>query len=428
MPRHAIYVLVFLVLTAEIQGEIYDRRWETPYTDFGTWFFTPSALKLPIYDFCVLLVLVWALASSPPKNAKPMVTAMWASLGFVAFEWLWGIGTGGSVQQTMWQLHPFLVMLALAGAMMTALKKPEHFWTLGKIVLASAFVRVGQLFLFYFLVVKVKMTEAPATMTTHADSALFVTAILIPLVWLLERRSLRAFVAALVPWALFSFAIVKNNRRLAWVSLIETLIVIYFMLPRSRIKRRVTVFAIAISPLLVSYVATGADRYETIFKPAHSFATMITTEDDSSKQRNIENYNLIETLKANPVIGQGWGHEYREVSVAISIKEYFEQYRFIPHNSVLGLLAFTGLVGFAGTWAFLPVAAFLLARSHRSAHDLRVRTIALVALCEIVVFMNQMYGDMGFSSLTVTTLMAMSIAAASRASLGTGAWPTSRQA
>ena len=61
----------------------------------------------------------------------------------------------------------------------------------------------------------------------------------------------------------------------------------------------------------------------------------------TSETRNIENYNLIMTLKSNPILGSGWGHEYEEVSVAYSIKEFFEQYRYIPHNSLVGLVAFT---------------------------------------------------------------------------------------
>src|SRR5439155_21013677 len=146
-------------------------------------------------------------------------------------------------------------------------------------------------------------------------------------------------------WAPVSFATIKNHRRLAWVSLFGALVVIYFMIPESRLRRRLTIAAVALSPLFVTYVATGAERTETMFKPAHSFATMLTKEDESSKQRNIENYNLIKTLETNPVLGAGWGHEYREVSVAISIKEFFEQYRYIPHNSVIELLAFSALIG-----------------------------------------------------------------------------------
>ena len=30
----------------------------------------------------------------------------------------------------------------------------------------------------------------------------------------------------------------------------------------------------------------------------------------------------------------------------------------MPHNSLLGVLAFSGLVGFAGTWQVVPVAAY----------------------------------------------------------------------
>jgi O-antigen ligase len=177
------------------------------------------------------------------------------------------------------------------------------------------------------------------------------------------------------------------------------------------------------APLLIAYIAVGWGRTEGIFKPVGAISTMMgKNEDSSSETRNIENYNLIMTLKSNPILGSGWGHEYDEVSVAYSIKEFFEQYRFIPHNSVLGVLAFTGLFGFTGIWQIFPVATFLLAHTYRNTNDPRVRMATLSGLVGLVVFVLQMWGDMGMGTITSDVLFGASLGVAARMPVLAGTW------
>jgi len=425
VQRTLTFVLLFLVLTAEVKGEIFDGKWETPLTWIGTFLFTPSAIKLPIFDVLVLLLFGWAMASkaSHKNRAAPLVRALWASLGAIAVIWVWGVATGGVIQQTLWQLHTFVMMYVVAFLMMGAVRTPAHFETLGKVVVAAALYRSFILFVFWFAVVRATMQFRPATLTTHHDSALFVSGIVVLGAWAVERRSQRAILTAFFAGSFIALAIAYNNRRLAWVSLLGAVVVAYALLPHGKLKRRINLGMMIAAPILALYIAIGWDSPRAFFKPVASLASMLSKTDSSSATRDIENYNLILTLKSNPALGRGFGHEYDEVSVAYSIKEFFEQYRYIPHNSVLGLVAFTGLFGFAGIWTMLPVAAFLLARAHRAAKTPLERTIALVGIAEIVVFMNQLYGDMGMVSMTATWLMAGSLAAAGRMAVWTGAWP-----
>ena len=76
------------------------------------------------------------------------------------------------------------------------------------------------LIIFYFTVAR-GLNPPLAVLTTHADSALFVTGMLIVIANAIERRKLLAFVRmcrAVIPLAL---AIKWNNRRLAWLSLMS---------------------------------------------------------------------------------------------------------------------------------------------------------------------------------------------------------------
>jgi O-antigen ligase len=178
-------------------------------------------------------------------------------------------------------------------------------------------------------------------------------------------------------------------------------------------------------PLFAMYVAAGWGRTESIFKPVGAISTMFGAHADaSSEMRDIENYNLVQTLKSNPLVGTGWGHEYKEVSVAISIKEAFEQYRYIPHNSVLGLLAFSGLIGFGLVWQMFVVAGFFHAVSTRAARSPVMRTAGIVGLATLATFIFQMWGDMGWDTLSPVVLMAVSVGTAVRLPVLVGAWPS----
>src|SRR6202035_3033720 len=85
--------------------------------------------------------------------------------------------------------------------------------------------------------------------------------------------------------------------------------------------------------------------------------------DSSTLFREIENYNLLYTLRQNPFLGTGFGRPFVEAAQNYDIS-FFKEYHFLPHNSVLGLWAFAGVFGFTGLSVALVVGVFLSARSY----------------------------------------------------------------
>jgi hypothetical protein len=261
-------------------------------------------------------------------------------------------------------------------------------------------------------------------MTTHSDTPLFVVGIVLLVVNAVERRTSRSVLQAVLLSIPIALAIHWNNRRLAWLSLGLSLMLVYLLLPAGRIRRRINQLITVVVPLAALYVIVGWDRSERIFKPVRSIATMVGSQADaSSETRDIENWNLIQTLKTSPLLGLGFGHEYYEINQAYSIKEIFAQYRYIPHNSVLGLLAFTGLAGFTGTWQVFAVSAYFNARVLRVAKLPEARAVGLASLIMLVAYMLQAWGDMGLSALTPGVLFSVSLAAAARLPVLVGDWP-----
>jgi hypothetical protein len=224
-------------------------------------------------------------------------------------------------------------------------------------------------------------------------------------------------------------AIQENNRRLAWVSLIGALIPLFALVRPGKAKTTVKRALMYVGPVFLAYVLIGWGRPEKIFKPLASFEAVSTGEDASTLARNAENLGLIYTANVNGwVMGTGWGHKYVELTSKYSIASAFELWPYVPHNSILGLLAFLGTAGFIGFWLRLPIAVFLHSRMARLASRPADRAVGLACVPIVVVCCNQMYGDMGCFSLVTMYTLGVVFAAALRVPIESKTWGTPRPA
>jgi hypothetical protein len=266
------------------------------------------------------------------------------------------------------------------------------------------------------------LKEKPAFVTSHSDSLLFVTALFIVIAHAVQTTSRKSLwtCAWVVPWILFGLAI--NNRRLAFVSFGGGLFLMFVML-RGALRRRLTKIAKLAAPVVLVYVIAGRNHGDSpVFKPAAAIASVFTQKDRSSATRDIENFNLIQTLKANRILGTGFGHEYIELVHADDISGAFALYRYIGHNSVLWLWSVSGVVGFTAFWMFLAVGVFYAARAYRHAELPRERSGAIVSMACILAYIIQAWGDMGAQSWMGVFVLALALVTAGKLAVTTGAW------
>jgi hypothetical protein len=242
---------------------------------------------------------------------------------------------------------------------------------------------------------------------------LFVVAFVATVTYALFNPNKKNIRNALIICVIILLGIQFNNRRLAWVSLGGALSTVYFALPVSALRKQVNRILLRVAPIMLLYVVIGWGRPEGIFKPLRSLHSVSSAEIDSStRSRDNENLGLLVTLTGNPALGTGWGHEYKEVDDSLAPKAFL-QYRYLPHNSVLGLLAFGGFIGFAGTWIVFPVCAFFAARAVQRARDPKLRLLGIVTIAQVVACILQLWGDMGLIGQTTMFIMSTGFACAS---------------
>lgn len=357
--------------------------------------------------------------TAPPRFAK---NALYLFFGTVAVLWVLGVARGGQIDGAFRQTVHLMQLPIVAMLFLYALRIPEDLAAIGTAFVVTAVLRSFLVMFVYFGVCMPQgITERPGQpewCTNHSDTVLFVTALIILLTHSLEQHSTKVTMRSLGLGAIILFAIVLNNRRLAFVSLAAAPMVIYLALRPSRRKRRVTAMLAIGVPLLVGYVLIGSEinSGSSLLKPAKLVVSVLDQKDTSAVSRDIENENLIYTLRLDPVVTKGWGHdyEYSPNNPPVDLSDVFKNYRLIAHNGVLWLWSIAGVFGFAAMWMVYPLASTLAMRGYRAADSPLERSSALAALGTVCVVVIQIWGDQGFSSYMTLVTFGVAFAVAAR--------------
>ena len=109
--------------------------------------------------------------------------------------------------------------------------------------------------------------------------------------------------------------------------------------------------ALGALPILL-YVGVGWTSEAGAFGPVHKFRSMLDPKADTSTLwRELENSNLVFTYHESPLLGLGYGRPFHEHIKLPDVTGSYELEPYVPHNGVLGLWTFGGLLGFSLLWA-----------------------------------------------------------------------------
>lgn len=435
-----VVLLAFFALTLENPAERPAAgHWQSPLYTVGALLMANLNITLPIRALrfsgmdAVLGLLIARLFYERIRRGKvteagayetPRVLGVMAILSLFAVVGMMAYGKlrGGDVTQMLWQGQK-LVYLPLVFLLFQAATRSRKDWSLvAKGLVAAAMLRSV---LAVFVRMKFPDSEAVPYATTHGDSILFGSATALILVTMIERPGSRSWMLGLFTLPVLVAGMIANSRRLVWVEIALCLLFVLAIGHTGKVKRALLRFAVVMTPIFALYVAAGWNSHSRIFVVAQAVKGVVSAEADrSTLSREVENWNLAYTLGQFPLLGQGLGHEYIEVIVGDDISHVFPQYRYIPHNSVLGMWAFGGVVGITCMWLVLSVAVFFAARAYRFAERADDRIAALTVICCILIYLLQAYGDMGVVSWTSVFVAAPALAIAGKLARATGAWPS----
>src|SRR5689334_6385517 len=117
--RQLVYVLVWLGLTAEVEGFVFEREWSTWLTTVGTFMFNGlPVLHMYPWDMLLMTAVIASQAGGKKGRSTAMTRSIRLTFGGALIGWFWGVSHGGSAYQTIFQLHAFIMAIFLALAIM----------------------------------------------------------------------------------------------------------------------------------------------------------------------------------------------------------------------------------------------------------------------------------------------------------------------
>lgn len=442
--RHSLLVLGFLALTLENPGEVFaSDKWHSPIEILGALLLGHLNITIPVSALffsgadVVLLFLtaIWIvrrIAGSAVDTrasvpfAEPMRVA--ALVSFATIFLIWGFGlsrAGADLGKSLWQVKQVIYLPGIFLLYCIGLRGPDDSRPLGIALLVAALLHAVVAGYVRFLFPD---TLTVPHATTHSDSMLFADAFLLVLVMFFERPNARNLMLMGSALPILTWGMIANNRRLAWVELGVGLVLLFFITPFTRLKRRIAQALAIATPVFLIYLVVGWNASSSVFGAAHMIRSVVDSKSDpSTRWRDFENYDLAYTIRGNPVLGTGFGHPYEEIIHLPDISHEYELYRHVPHNSVLSAFTYTGIVGFIGIWSIIPLGVFFAVRSYRFASNPRDRTAALTTVGILVSYLLHCYGDMGLGTWTSLFTVAPALALVAKLSVATGGWPLRRR-
>jgi len=347
-------------------------------------------------------------------------TFAWISLAAILWMSVYGMARGGSFRFVLWQSIRWLYLPLVYALMRQALAGPQEALLVGRVVLGVGVFKAVEAIVLRLMF---PSTQVMPHATSHHDSVLFATCVAILGACMLEMPRKRTFKLCALLLPVFFWAMVANNRRLVWTELSLVAVFFWLVTPWRPMKRKLARAATALALPLLLYAAAGWNSTSRVFAPVQRVRSMLdSSRDKSTLWRDTENYDLIYTYWQSPLLGSGFGHPMIEAIRLPNVTKVYELEPYVPHNSVLGIWAFGGLLGFTLLWALFPVGVFFSVRAYRWARTPIERVTALGAAAVQICYLTQGYGDLGFGTWGPVFTVATSYVLVGKICVANGGW------
>jgi len=441
--RVSLLTLMFCVLTFENPAEAFaNGRWKSPIYEIGGLLLnhinTRTGVK-PLFmsglDILLVSLLVIALMREKsgaridrigrvptPKILIKLIFVSWAGTAFVFVS---GMLRGGDMGISLWQMDRVMYLPLVFWLFHIGLRGPADHIAIGKVVLAAATVRAIAAFYIIHTVYSEPDDNGIVMIlpyaTTHHDSVLFATGFVVLLALVFTRPGKRYMRIVFFILPILLLGMISNHRRMVWVQVALVAAALYAVTPTNAIKRKLQRIVLMVAPFVGIYCLAGWNSGSSAFKPVQVLRSVVDSKSDGSTLwRDIENFDLIATIKENPFIGVGYGNPYLEIVPLPAVDYPLEKY--LPHNSILGLLSSAGMLGYAAMTLLWVVGAFFAMRAYYATTNPIDRAASIVSFGVVLVYLIQCWGDLGLGSPQGVFLIAPALAVAGKLAVATGAW------
>ena len=257
-----------------------------------------------------------------------------------------------------------------------------------------------------FLIDTGRMQVMPEFAYSHEDSIFLGTIVLLVLAQNVFGAPAWQRVLGLLLLPVCVFTMLATERRAAYIAVIVAFL--GYTLVFAFVHRK-AFFTIALPVLIVGsiYVPIFWNNTTLLGQPARAIRSLSQPDPRdaaSNLYRDLEAFDVRATIRANPILGVGFGREFDFV-LPLPDLSWWQFWHYEPHHNVLWIWLKTGTLGFIIFWTLMSAA---LARAARLLHTVTYRegrVFALLAIAGIITTLTFCYVDLGLVSGRVTVFL-----------------------
>lgn len=290
-------------------------------------------------------------------RAGPLLLPIGIYLAFVLMGWVNGVLGGGDFKISLQEVRPQFYF-ALAYLMtVNIIRERKHLLTLLWITVVC--IGLKAVLLTFRRYVTLHGQPIPDQGVGVHEEAFFLNAFVLLLLALTLCHILPRL--RWLMWSLLPFVLLGNlvlNRRAATAALVIVFPLVLMAAFQSLPQRRRLIVGLGLA------LTVGFSIYYPLFKNSGSLfaqpARAIKSNFDpdardasSNASRDAENFDLMMTIKAAPLQGNGYGRPYLQIIPLPEVTSIYELEPYIPHNQILWVWERVGTVGFLAFWMMI---------------------------------------------------------------------------
>ncbi len=375
----------------------------------------------PVELILATMIAAWALraASSREWHLRPIPHLETAALflAVLLFYTAYGLARGGDFKVALWEIRALYYLCGVFFLATQVVRTERQVRVCLWIIIIGVSIK-GMQGCYRFFVELGGSIEGANAITSHEDALFMAVAFtFMGALFLLDdwRRAEFHVLAAAFPTTFLTF--ILTQRRVAYGIVVFNLLIVFALLPKAR-KVFALKCALPLVPVLVLYTGVFWNSSSTLAMPIQQVRSIFEegeNEDTSNIYRKIENYNVEQTIRQNP-LGVGFGKKYL---ILIPLPEVdFPLWDYIPHNCVYWMWAKTGFFGFLVFWLFFGTYAVQAIIDYRNESNTFHQAVCLMVATFIIAQMVVAYYDLQITfyrnMIYLGTAMALPIALKNR--------------
>jgi O-antigen ligase len=408
-PRSLLTVLIVLVLAFE--SSTADPTFAAAtyiYKGLASW--TPIPVLLTPLELLLILAVMVSLVMPALGTATPARPLRWPMAAFAAalvFGFFRGFLGSGDMYVGLWEIRSLLYIPACFLIARASITRPGHVaWILWAGLLGVVAFALEGAYRKVILINSGALAVVPEFFYEHEDVVFLAAFLALVVCSFYFRVQTRLRTVGLITAPVIAFTLLASNRRAGIIVMLVALLALGLIVFT---ERRKAFFASVVPALVlgVLYVALFWNATGVIAQPARAIRSLYEPDPrdaSSNLYRVLETYNLNLTIHEDPLLGVGFGREFKMVAKLADLS-WWPFWRFEPHNNILWIWLKTGAIGYAAFWLLFGSAICRAAIATRRLADPALRTVALFCLLSLAIVLVFSYVDLGLVSVRVAVFV-----------------------